>query len=137
MEKNMTGYASIEKPWLKWFTQEQLDLEFAPMSMYQMMYRHNWGHEHENALSYFGNIITYGELFARIDKTAKAFLSIGVKKGDVVMMSLSNIPEATYIFYAVNRIGAVLNTFDPRTSIEVIKQDILESKENAFLFRKQ
>lgn len=137
MEKNMTGYASIDKPWLKWFTQEQLDFEFTPMSMYQMMYRHNWGHEHEIALSYFGNKITYGELFARIDKTAKAFLAIGVKKGDVVMMSLPNTPEAAYIFYAVNRIGAVLNTFDPRTSIEVIKQDILESKENAFLFRKQ
>ena len=51
---------------------------------YQMMYRHNRGHEHEIALSYFGNKITYGELFARIEKTAKAFLAIGVKKGDVV-----------------------------------------------------
>lgn len=133
MEKNMTGYASIDKPWLKWFTQEQLDLEFTPMSMYQMMYRHNRGHEHEIALSYFGNKITYGELFARIDKTAKAFLAIGVKKGDVVMMSLPNIPEAAYIFYAVNRIGAVLNTFDPRTSIEVIKQDILESNSSILI----
>lgn len=42
-------------------------------------------------------------------------------------MSLPNIPEAAYVFYAVNRIGAVLNTIDPRTSIEAIKQDIMEA----------
>lgn len=133
MEKKMTGYPSIDQPWLKWFTQEQLDFEFAPMSMYQMMYQHNKGHEHEIALSYFGKRITYGELFAHVDETSRALLAMGVKKGDVVMMSLPNIPEASYVFYAVNRIGAVLNTFDPRTSVEVIKQDILESKGNILI----
>ena len=126
-EKKLTGYASIDKPWLKWFTQAQLDFEFTPMSMFQMMKQHNLGYEHEIALSYFGNNITYKQLFHSIEETAKALLALGVKKGDIVMMSLPNIPEAAYVFYAVNRIGAILNTFDPRTSIEVIKQDIVES----------
>ena len=116
MEKNMTGYASIDKPWLKWFTQEQLDLEFAPMSMYQMMYRHNWGHEHEIALSYFGNIITYGELFARIDKTAKAFLSIGVKKGDVVKAVVVRTVQKT------RRKDGSYITFDENAAV-IIKDD--------------
>ena len=132
-EKNLTGYASIDKPWLKWFSQEQLDFEFTPMSMFQMMKRHNEGHEQEIALSYFGNKISYKKLFDKIEDTARALLALGIKKGAIVMMSLPNIPEAAYVFYAVNRIGAILNTFDPRTSIDVIKQDILESNSKCLI----
>lgn len=53
-EKQNTGYASIDKPWLKHFSSEQIDFQFEPMSMFQMMKKHNEGYEEEIALSYFG-----------------------------------------------------------------------------------
>lgn len=127
-----TGYASIDKPWLKYFDEEAIIKDFEPMSIYQLMKSRNIGHENEIALDYFGKKITYGELLKNIDITAKSLLELGVKKGDIVMMSMPNTPEAEYLFYAINKMGAVINSIDPRTSEEVIKQDIEESSTKYF-----
>ena len=124
-----TGYASIDKPWLKYFDEEAIIKDFEPMSIYQLMKSRNIGHENEIALDYFGKKITYGELLKNIDITAKSLLELGVKKGDIVMMSMPNTPEAEYLFYAINKMGAVINSIDPRTSEEVIKQDELKNVE--------
>lgn len=59
------------------------------------------------ALIYFNKKITYRKMFEMIDKTAKAFLSVGVKSGDVVTVLMLNQPEMVYILYALNKIGAV------------------------------
>ena len=126
------GYASIDKPWLKYFSEESLMKDFEDMSIYQLMESKNIGHENEIALSYFGKKITYGELLQNIDKTARALLELGVKKGDVVMMSLPNIPEAEYLFYGLNKIGAVIDSIDPRTSRDNIQDDM--KKTNAKFF---
>lgn len=126
------GYASIDKPWLKFFSEESIMKDFDDMSIYQLMESKNIGHEKEIALSYFGKKTTYGELIKNIDKTAKALLQLGVKKGDIVMMSLPNIPEAEYIFYGLNKIGAVIDSIDPRTNKENIKDDMEKTKAKYF-----
>lgn len=128
----LTGYASEDKPWLKYYSEEAIKKEFLPMSIYQLMKSRNVGHENEIALNYFGNKISYGELLKNIDIVAKGLLELEIKKGDIVMMSMPNTPEAEYLFYALNKIGAIINTIDPRTSEEVIKKDIIESKANYF-----
>lgn len=126
------GYASVDKPWLKYFSEESIMKDFDDMSIYQLMESKNLGHESEIALSYFGKKTTYGELLKNIDKTAKALLELGIKKGDIVMMSLPNIPEAEYIFYGLNKIGAVIDSIDPRTNKENIQDDM--KKTNAKYF---
>lgn len=128
MSQELTGYASIDKPWLKHYSQEQLSVEFTPMSMYQLMEKCNREHLSDTALSYFGTEITFSKLFTKIDAAAKALCQLGVKPGDIVMMGMPSTPEAVYIYYAVNKIGAVLNSFDPRTATEEIKKDIILSK---------
>lgn len=120
----VVDYVDIDKPWLKYFSSESIMKDFDDMSIYQLMESKNIGHEGEIALSYFGKKITYGELLKNIDITAKALLELGIKKGDIVMMSLPNIPEAEYIFYALNKIGAVIDSIDPRTGKENIKDDM-------------
>lgn len=127
-----TGYASIDKPWLKYFDEEAIKKDFEPMSIYQLMKSRNIGHENEVALDYFGKKISYGEMLKNIDIVAKSLIELGIKKGDIVMMSMPNTPEAEYLFYAINKIGAVINSIDPRTSEDVIKSDILESKAKYF-----
>ena len=65
------------------------------------------------AILYLGRKISYGELFRQIDRTAAAFSALGVKPGDIVTVALPSIPEALYIVYALNKIGAVSNTIHP------------------------
>ena len=61
------------------------------------------------ALNYFGNKITYREFFENIDKVAKAFYEIGIRKGDIVTIASMHTPETIYIIYGLNKIGAVAN----------------------------
>ena len=51
--------------------------------------------------------ITYKELHKNVSKAANALKSIGVKKGDIVTIYLTMIPELAYTMLACARIGAV------------------------------
>ena len=77
------------------------------------------------ALNYFGNKIIYREFFENIDKVAKAFYAMGIRKGDIVTIASMHTPEMIYMIYALNKIGAVANmvylTLSASEIIEIIK----------------
>ena len=51
--------------------------------------------------------ITYNELHIQVCKLANVYKSLGVTKGDRVVLYMPMIPEAAYAMLACNRIGAV------------------------------
>ena len=51
--------------------------------------------------------ISYGELHQQVCKLANVYKSLGVGKGDRVVLYMPMIPEAAYAMLACNRIGAV------------------------------
>ena len=51
--------------------------------------------------------ISYGELHQKVCKLANVYKSLGVGKGDRVVLYMPMIPEAAYAMLACNRIGAV------------------------------
>ena len=51
--------------------------------------------------------ISYKELLENVSKTANVLKKIGVKKGDIVTIYLTMIPELAYFMLACSRIGAV------------------------------
>ena len=61
------------------------------------------------ALNYFGKKITFKELFALIEQAAKAFLAIGVCEGDIIPIVSVSTVSSIVCFYALNRIGAVVD----------------------------
>lgn len=115
-EKKMTGYPSLDKPWLKHYKEESINFEIPECSVYDFMSQNNKGYENEIAFIYFGRRITYGELLANIDKTALAFTAMGIKKGDIVMICTLNTPETVYCIYALNKIGAKIDFEYPTLS---------------------
>jgi len=56
--------------------------------------------------------ITAKELNDKTDQLAKAFLDMGVKKGDTVVTVLATIPEFIYSFFAASKIGAITIPMD-------------------------
>ena len=52
-------------------------------------------------------------MHASIRKAVSFFRALGVKEGDVVTVSLPNIPSCIYTLYALNAIGAVQNIIHP------------------------
>ena len=103
----MTGYPSIDKPWLKYFPKEATSVRFPEGSMYEYLRACNLSEQDDVALVYFGKKITYRQLLESIRKTASAFSALGIKKGDVVPILLPNIPENIYALYA----GRVFKVF--------------------------
>ena len=51
--------------------------------------------------------ITYSQLHAEVCKLANVYKSLGVRKGDRVVLYMPMIPEAAYAMLACNRIGAI------------------------------
>ena len=51
--------------------------------------------------------ITFEELNARINQAANGFLELGVKHGDKVAIMMPNSPEFLYVWFGLNKVGAV------------------------------
>lgn len=113
IDESLTGYPSIDKPWLKYFIKEELYKEREKRTVYQEVYDNNKEYLKDLSLEFFGTKIKYDQLFKNIDKTAKALEEYGVKKGDIVTICCAGIPETVYTFYALSKIGAVANLMSP------------------------
>lgn len=122
----LTGKPSIDKPWLKYYSDEAIIRDLPELTCYQYLYDCNCLYLKRTALNYFGRKISFSELFLHIEETAKALRQNGLKEGDIITISLPNIPEAVYLFYACSKIGIIANMVDPRTSEEGIKHYIEE-----------
>lgn len=127
-EKKLTGYPSIDKPWLKYYTEELNCLPDPEMSMYQFLYENNKDDFNKAALEYFGRKISYKQLFDQIDTAANALISFGVKRGDIVSLCALNTPEFVYLLYAVNKIGAVSNWLSPTSSEEDLHEQLVSTE---------
>jgi len=116
--QELTGYPSIDKPWLKYYTQEELAVSLPRMTLYQNIWRNNKDYPNDPAILYFGKRISYGELFRQIDECAVALRKNGVKKGDCVTLCTAGTPEAIMIVLACNKLGALANFLNPLFTME-------------------
>ena len=123
---SLTGYPSIDKPWLKYYSEEAINADLPAYTIYDYLYESNKDYRDRTALNYFGRKISYGELLENIEKTARALKQNGVEKGSIVTILMPTLPEAVYLFYALGKVGAIANMVDPRTSAEGIRDYIQE-----------
>ena len=133
VQQSFTGYASIDKPHIKYFKKGILEAKFPKMKMFDYLYLRNINHQDFVALNYFGRKITYREMFSHIYEVSKSFKQRGVKESDKVVIAMPTTPEAVYMLFALNRIGAVPVLLDPRTTKDDIIKTILESKTNFYI----
>lgn len=107
---------SEEKAWLSTFRPEDAEFRFSQESLYESIC-----HTRDNngvAFRYFGMPFSYVRFHDMIDRAARAFASRGIVKGDTVMMMLPTLPETLVSFYALNRLGAVVDFIDVRFTPE-------------------
>lgn len=112
-EQRMTEYPSIDKPWLKYYPQEAINAPLPEYTIYEYLWENNKNHPNDIALIYINRKVTYAELFRNIENCQRALLATGVKEKDIVTVALPSIPEAIYLVYAINKIGAIANMIHP------------------------
>lgn len=88
-------------------------LNYPDLTMFQMVARIADKYPKEPAYEFYGKKTSYSNFIKRIERAARAFLSMGIKKGDAVTICMPNTPQALDCFYGLNRIGAVANMVHP------------------------
>lgn len=122
LEGKLTGYPSVDRPWLKYYKKEVVNSKLPEDTIYGYIFSKNVDGLNRTAIEYFGNKLTYKELFNKIDQCASALVAKGIKKGDIVTICMPTTPETVYLFYALSKIGAVSNMIDPRKSAKEIEE---------------
>ena len=118
---------SVSKPWMQYYSDEAKHLELPKCTVLQYLKQVNANRMDQPALQYYGTTITHREFFKRVDECANAFAALGVKQGDMVSMVTVSVPETVFAIYALNKIGAVANTIDPRMDVNSIKRMVQEA----------
>lgn len=128
--QRLTGYPSIDRPWLKYYSKDIFHISLPECSIYQFFLEGNKEYQEGVAFKYFGKTFTYQELFYGIQRAEAGYRGAGVQEGDIVSIIAISVPETIYSFYALNKIGAISNWIDPRKGTEEVKRDIVmtESK---------
>ncbi len=121
------------EPWLEYYSREDRSIKFTKKSIYNFMVDSVGEDKNLVALNYFERKITYKELLDNINICARGLREYGVKEQDVVTICMPNMPEAIYVFYACNKIGAVADIIHPLSSPVQMKFYLNESK-SRFLF---
>lgn len=127
MQGPPVGYASIDKPWLKYYEKQVLMSDIPQKTAYRYIYDNNIKNLDKNAFDFFGRKIKYKDFFENIDIVSNVLTNYGVKKGDIVSIAMPSFPETFYLFYAISKIGAIANMIDPRTSSDGIKGYVKET----------
>lgn len=95
-------------------------LEYPDLTMFQMVERMAQRYPNEPAIEFYGGRIKYEEFIRRIECAARAFVSMGIGRNDVITICMPNTPQALVCFYALSRIGAVANMVHPLSAMREI-----------------
>ena len=109
------------------------NIEYPEGGLYDVVYESSCKWPHNIALQYFDTEITYKELIKKINKVAAALKALGASKGDHITVCMPNTPEAIYMFYAINEIGAIANMVHPLSSEKEIEDYVNQSHSRIIL----
>lgn len=108
-------------------------LEYPELTMFQMVERIKNQYPNETAYEFYGRKTSYTQFVQRIERTARAFVDMGIKRDDAVTICMPNIPQTLDCFYAINRIGAVANMVHPLSAKSEISFYLNISKSKVIL----
>ena len=80
------------------------------------------------ALIYMFHNFNYEHLLKRINQFAYSLKEMGVKKDEIVTVCLPNIPDAVYLLYAINQIGAIANIVHPSYNLPQMEENVSKTK---------
>ncbi|MBQ8891830.1 MAG: AMP-binding protein [Bacilli bacterium] len=127
LDMRFLSFIGIKKipdaPWQKYYKKSDMNISVKNINIYEFLKREmeKYKYHDKTAINYYGTRITYREFLNYIDKCSSKFLMLGVKKYDIITIVCANIPEALISFYALNKIGAIVNLIHPLLSENEIK----------------
>lgn len=129
----LSGYPSIDRPWLKFYPKGAEKIEDINLTYYQYYIKANSKFMDKVGIEYYRREITRGQVVAQSDLAAKAFRSLGVKKRDQIVMGMLGVPEAFYSLMGLSKIGAGANLLNITNSKDVLMDSVEQSNFDVFV----
>jgi long-chain acyl-CoA synthetase len=117
-----------ERPWLKSYlpgVPAEIEIPLKSIGDLFDTSTHKWANR--TAIAFYGNEISYNDLRNQVDRLATALDDLGIKKGNAVGVLLLNSPAHVIVFYALLKIGAVINPISPAYVSREIKHQLEDS----------
>ena len=73
------------------------------------------------ALTFMNKNITYKQMIDQINLCAKSLRVLGIRENDRITIAMPNCPQAIYMLYAINLVGAVANMVHPLSAEKEIE----------------
>ncbi len=121
---------SCKTPWKAQLGEMPFTLDYFEGSMFEGLEKMSRLYPKYIAFDFMGKSTTYREMLEKIEKCARSLRTIGVRENDRVTIAMPNCPQAIYMFYAVNLVGAVANMVHPLSSEKELEFYINESESN-------
>ena len=118
---------TAKTPWENFMGGVPMHLDYFDGSMYDAVKAIAEKYPNNVAFDFMGKSTTYKSMMADIEKCAKALKTIGVRENEKVTIAMPNCPQAIYMFYAVNLIGAIANMIHPLSAEKEIEFYLNES----------
>ncbi len=105
IKQNLTGKASIDKPWLNFYPEPFKNVDVPKLTVEAFLKMRN-PDESRVALEYYGRTYTFGQLWEQVDMAAKSLKVLGFGEGDRIPVFLQAVPSHYILLFAAERIGA-------------------------------
>ena len=119
---------TAKTPWADHLGDLPLHLDYFEGTMFEAVEQIARKYPKNVAFDFMGKSTTYETLVEETVKCAKALRTIGVRQGDKVTIAMPNCPQAIYMFYAVNLVGAIANMIHPLSAEKEIEFYLNESQ---------
>lgn len=124
MNSTKTGFPSKDRPWLKFYTEEQIQAKCPDISAYAYLKEQNKDRLDMTALDHQTGKVTYRELFSKIEETAGSLAHFGIRPGRRIMAQLFPMDREVYLMYGTNVLGAVMCQVSPANDLETVIRDL-------------
>ncbi len=130
-DKKMTGYASIDKPWLKFYQENAEEMVYnIPLNktVWDVIEEKLEEYYDIPAIEYFKKQFSREEFRDRVYIWARTFRAMGVEKNEVVPIYGPFFPDICAMCLGLNAIGAVPYFLKLAISKEALEEETRESK---------
>lgn len=130
---NFTGYPSIDNIHNKDYSFFDRNPIIPDMSIYNTINMLSTFYRKEEAIDCLDLNVNYNEMINDTVLLSKTFKELGIKKGDIISVSMPNFYQGVIVYLAANRIGAVTTFINSMSSIEEVLGYLNEFESSLFI----
>lgn len=112
---------TVKTPWFAHRGSIPATLEYDDCTMYEKVEATARKYPGNIAFDFMGKHTTYKQMLDQINKCARSLKTIGIREGDKITIAMPNCPQAIYMLYATNAIGAIANMIHPLSAEKEIE----------------